>query len=64
MLFAPLLQGGYCADSIHPGEGYCETWTRSVLGIDTNAWLWIGATIALGTLGWLIARLRHRRDRA
>lgn len=63
VLFAPLMQVGFCADSSDPAMSYCGTTERSILGIDTNVWLWLGATIALGTLGWLIARLQRDRDR-
>lgn len=61
VLFAPVLQGGFCADSSDPALSYCEAWQRSVAGVDTNVWLWAGATIALGALGWLVARTRRLR---
>lgn len=47
VLFAPVIGGGWCADAPLAEASYCETWTRSVVGIDTSIWLWLGATAVL-----------------
>lgn len=63
VLFAPIVQGGYCADAVPGGVSRCETWSRSVFGIDSNGWLWLGATVVLVALAlwWSLARVRRRK---
>ena len=62
VLFAPVLQGGYCAVATASGQSYCDVFTRSVVGIDTDVWLWLAATLALGAAAWWLARRRSRDD--
>lgn len=59
VLFAPIMGGGYCADAPLAGNSYCVTWTRSLFGIDTNLWLWLGATAVLTGLAWWLSRRRR-----
>ena len=60
LLFAPIIHVGFCADAPGAEASSCETWSRSVVGIDTSGWLWLGATVALSALAWWLSRA-HRR---
>jgi len=63
VVFAPVLQSGYCAVAPASGRSYCDVSARSVVGIPTSLWLWLGATAALVAAAWWLA-LRRRRDDA
>lgn len=56
MLFAPVLSVGWCVDFSIPGNSSCETLQRSIVGIETNPWLWLGASVVLAPTGMLFAR--------
>ena len=68
-LFAPVLTSGWCYDATAGGESSCGSVQTSVLGIESNLWLWVVAMIvvvAMTSIGILcrLAVLRGRdRDR-
>ncbi|WP_106815253.1 hypothetical protein [Microbacterium timonense] len=61
VLFAPVRTSGFCAYAPTSGRSYCDAAAQSVLGIPTSLWLWLAASIALGALGWWLARRTARR---
>lgn len=63
LLLAPILTTGFCADSSQPGESYCVSTQRSVVGIETSVWLWAAVTIAIVVVGTVLAVRARRRDR-
>jgi hypothetical protein len=42
VLLFPFVSGGWCADAADPGTSSCGTFQRSVVGIDTSIWFWLG----------------------
>lgn len=62
LVFAPVVAGGWCADAADGGTSVCGSFQRSLIGIDTNIWLWLGsmAVVVVVTL----AALRRRRTSA
>ena len=60
VLFAPVGQTGYCAVAPASGASFCDTGARSLVGIDTSLWLWLGATVAFIALAWWLAHTRSR----
>jgi len=54
VLFAPLTFAGFCA--VATERSYCVTTARSLVGIDTSLWLWLGATAVLVGLTWWLLR--------
>jgi hypothetical protein len=63
VLFAPITGGGYCADAPVAGDSYCVSWTRSIVGIDSTLWLWLGATVILTGAAWWLSRRSRTTDR-
>jgi disulfide bond formation protein DsbB len=51
ILFAPIIAVGWCSDSDETGTSLCDSAQRSLLGFDTNAWIWLGIVglIVVGT---------------
>ncbi len=63
VVFAPLMTVGFCADSSIPGRSYCTSSQRSVVGIDTSFWIWLGATAAFGIIAWIASHAFWRPRR-
>lgn len=69
VVLAPVISGGWCADAPPGGTSMCASFQRSVIGIDTNLWIWVGglavvlAITLLGALGQMRSRaaLEHPR---
>lgn len=59
ILFAPVISGGWCADAPVSGASLCMTFQRSLVGIETNVWLWL-ASVAVVVAITAVA-LRRRR---
>ena len=59
LLFAPIMVSGHCEDAAAPEASACATVGRSLVGIETSLWLWLGATVVLGGLAWWVARVRR-----
>ena len=62
-LLAPVLHTAWCADAPAGGESMCGSATTSLLGIETNVWLWVGsvAVIIVGTVVLGVVKFRLRR---
>ncbi|MBD3942185.1 hypothetical protein IF188_10795 [Microbacterium sp. NEAU-LLC] len=61
VLFAPLSFGGFCADAPTADASYCVTTLRSLVGLDTSLWLWLGAVVVLAGFAWWFSARRGRR---
>jgi hypothetical protein len=59
---APLLTVGWCSDSAEPGKSVCDSAQRSVVGVDTNGWLWLGALGVIAFVTTVAARASSRRQ--
>lgn len=60
LLLAPVVTAGSCADAVAPEASVCGSVQRSILGVDTDVWIWLGA---LGVIvGATIAAVRSMRD--
>jgi len=61
ILFAPLIGVGWCSDADETGTSVCGSSQRSVLGFETNVWVWLGAVIlvVIGTV--TVARSTAKR---
>lgn len=42
VLLFPFVSGGWCADAGESGTSMCGTFQRSIVGIDTSIWFWLG----------------------
>lgn len=60
ILFAPIVTGGWCADAPAGGTSICGSFQRSVVGIDSNIWLWLAATAGIVCVTFVVARGRRR----
>lgn len=63
LVIAPAVTGGFCNDSADPAETYCGSLPpRSIIGLETNMWVWIGALLAIAVItGCVLLRRRSRR---
>lgn len=59
VLFAPILGVGWCADGIDHSE--CGSYAVSVVGIETNVWIWLVALIPIVVATAIAARAARRR---
>jgi disulfide bond formation protein DsbB len=62
LLFAPVITGGWCAHAPIGGTTLCESFQRSIMGIDTSVWLWL-ASVAVVVVA-TVAAVRRRRKTA
>lgn len=58
-VLAPIVNGGWCADAPAGYESTCGSFQKSLLGFDTNVFLWLGA-LAVVVVATLVV-LRRRR---
>ena len=59
LLFASVVTGGWCADAPVAGQSTCGSFQRSLIGIDTNLWLWLAASAVVVVV--TLAAIRRRR---
>ena len=64
VLFAPVITQGWCYDAAdRDEESSCGSRQTSVLGIESNIWLWIAATvIAIAVILLLVRRLKTSQE--
>lgn len=62
VFLAPIVSGGWCADAPAGGTSTCGSFQRSLVGIDTNLWIWLGA-IAIVAVITLVTAHRANRSR-
>ena len=62
ILFAPVVRGGWCADAPLSGASVCETFQRSLIGIDTNVWLWLASVAVVVAVTAAAVRRRRTTD--
>ncbi|PSL37384.1 hypothetical protein CLV49_0991 [Labedella gwakjiensis] len=48
VLLFPFVSGGWCADATDPDASVCGTFQRSIVGIDTSIWFWLGGLAVVG----------------
>lgn len=60
LVFAPMISGGWCADAIRGGRSICGSFQRSLIGIDTNVWLWLASMAVVVVI--TLAAVRRRRS--
>lgn len=60
VLFAPIITVGWCADAAEGGESVCGSMQTSLVGIETNVWLWAAAVVIV----IVVTALARRRRRA
>ena len=58
VLFAPIISMGWCADAAEGGESICGSIQTSLVGIETNVWLWAAAVVIVIVATVLLARRR------
>lgn len=58
-LFAPVISGGWCADAPLAERTLCVSFQRSLIGIETNVWLWLAASAVVVVI--TAAAVRRRR---
>lgn len=51
VLLAPAGGAGICVDAQEPSKSYCRDWLVSIVGMETNPWLWLGVTAAVLLFG-------------
>jgi hypothetical protein len=61
VLFAPIITMGWCADAAEGGESFCGSSQTSLVGIETNVWLWVAAMMIVIVATAFVAR-RHRAE--
>lgn len=60
VLLAPVVTGGWCADAPVGGTSVCGSFERSLVGIDTNVWIWLGAITIVAVVTIVIAHRRRK----
>ncbi|MCW3493867.1 hypothetical protein [Microbacterium sp. SSM24] len=63
VLFAPLITLGWCSDADETGTSECGSAQQSVLGIETNVWIWLGALAIIAIVTAVAARSVRRHAR-
>lgn len=58
-LFAPIISGGWCADAPAGRTSICGSFQKSLVGLDTNVFIWLGA-IAVVVVATLVVARRRR----
>lgn len=61
LLFAPIIQGGWCSDAPVGGTSVCGSFQQSLVGIDTNPWIWLATIAGIAAITVLVASRRHRK---
>ncbi|MDL9980982.1 hypothetical protein [Microbacterium candidum] len=63
VLLAPVIGVGWCDDAVPGGTSSCGGYQRSIVGIETNVWIWLAAMliVVLGTLVAIWVRWRRAR---
>ena len=59
VLFAPIITMGWCADAAEGGESFCGSIQTSLVGIETNVWLWVAAMVIVIVATAFVARRRR-----
>lgn len=59
VLLAPIITMGWCADAAEGGESYCGSIQTSLVGIETNVWLWAAAIVIVIVATAFVARRRR-----
>lgn len=59
---APIVGGGWCGDATFGGTSVCVSYQRSVVGIDSNVWIWLAALLVVAI--WTLVVLLRRRPPA
>jgi disulfide bond formation protein DsbB len=61
ILLAPIIGVGWCSDADKNGTSVCGSSQRSILGFETNMWVWLGAVmlVIIGTV--IVARSTAKR---
>lgn len=60
--FAPIVTVGWCADGDETGTSTCGTYQASLIGIETNIWLWVVVFAAVVIATAVLARRRPHRS--
>lgn len=60
VLFAPVINGGWCADAPLAEASICGTFQRSLIGVDTNIWIWL-VSVAGVVFATIVAARKRRR---
>lgn len=61
VLFAPIMTVGWCADAAEGGESFCGSMQTSVVGIESNVWLWAAAVVIV-IVATVLAERRRRAE--
>ncbi|MFC8681926.1 LPXTG cell wall anchor domain-containing protein [Microbacterium ureisolvens] len=59
VMFAPVLTMGWCADADEGGQSICGSMQTSLLGMESNLWLWLGAMLIVLVATLLLLRRRR-----
>lgn len=61
VLLAPLFRAGMCVDAQDSARSYCRDWYTSLIGVETNLWMWLGGSAVLLSIGVVVAWQRTSR---
>lgn len=61
VVFAPVITVGWCADAVVGGDSACGSMQTSLLGVESNFWLWLGVTLIVIVATGVVLR-RRRAD--
>ena len=61
ILFAPIISVGWCSDADETGTSVCVSAQRSILGFETNMWVWLRAVMVVFIGTAIVARSTVKR---